>query len=92
METDINFVKSILPSHYKVFESHRSGSIHCVSEIGIRKLPYLGKKGNKIDDDEDEEAWDRFFNSLKIYFGKRMQEVFHNTCFCHVNFTIYLKP
>lgn len=91
MKTEIEFVKSLLPSHYEVTESNKKGSIHCISEIGLRKLPYLGSKGNLINDDEDDDSFNRFITSLKIKFGKRFQEVFHNTCFCHVDFTIYLK-
>ncbi len=91
MKTEIEFVKSLLPAHYIVKESSKKGSIHCVSEIGIRKLPYLNTNGRLISDDEDEAAWDRFFKSVKQHFGDRFQEIDHNTCFCHVNFTIYLK-
>lgn len=88
---DIQFVKSLLPMHYEVTESKNPGSIHCVSAIGLRKLPYLSSKGHVIDDDEDDDSFNRFVTSLKIYFGDRFQEVYHNTCFCHVDFTIYLK-
>lgn len=91
MKKEIEFVKSLLPSHYEVKESSKKGSIHCVSEIGVRKLPYLSKSGRLISDDEDDEAWDRFFKSVKQHFGDKFQEIDHNTCFCHVNFTIYLK-
>lgn len=79
-QSDMNFVKSILPNHYTVEESKRKGSVHCKSEIGIRKG----------EDAEDEESWSYIFNAIKKYFGTRFQEVFHNTCFCHVDFTIYL--
>lgn len=91
MEQELEFVKSLLPSHYKVEESKKLGSIHCVSPIGLRKLPYLSKNGRLIGDDEDDDAFDRFFKSLKVHFTDRFQEVYHNTCFCHVDFTIYLK-
>lgn len=88
---DLEFVKSLLPSHYAVGESKKAGSIHCVSEVGLRKLPYLNKNGRLINDDEDGASFDRFFKSVKQRFGDRFQEIYHNTCFCHVDFTIYLK-
>lgn len=88
---DLEFVKSLLPSHYEVGESKKAGSIHCVSEIGLRKLPYLGSSGNLITDQEDDPSFFRFVKSIKQYFGDRYQEIDHNTCFCHVDFTIYLK-
>lgn len=44
-----------------------------------------------VDDAEDEEHWNYIFQAIKKHFGERFQEVFHNTCFCHVDFTIYLK-
>ncbi len=79
---DIEFVKGILPDHYEVKESKKAGSVHCKSAIGIRKDI----------DAEDDETWGNIFKDIKKYFGDRFQEVFHNTCFCHVDFTIYLKP
>lgn len=91
MKEKIEFVKSLLPSHYEVKESSKLGSIHCKSEIGLRKLPYISKSGRLISDDEDDEAFERFFKSIKQKFGDKFQEVYHNTCFCHVDFTIYLK-
>lgn len=81
IEEDIQFVKSILPEHYNVQESKKKGSIHCKSPIGIRQRT----------DAEDDEHWGYVFQALKQHFGERFQEVFHNTCFCHVDFTIYLK-
>lgn len=78
---DIEFVKSILPSHYDVKESKRPGSIHCVSKIGIR---------HKIDADDDEH-WEYIVAAIKNKFGFRFLEIDHNTNFCHVNFTIYLR-
>lgn len=91
MKEEISFIKHLLPSHYEVYEGTKPGTIHCVSETGLRKLPYLNKSGKFITDDEDDESFDRFLKSLKIKFKDRFQEVFHNTCFCHVDFTIYLK-
>lgn len=77
---DIDFVKSILPDHYTVQESKRKGSIHCVSEIGIR---------HKIDADDDEH-WEYICMAIEKHFGDRLLEIGENTCFCHIDFTIYL--
>jgi hypothetical protein len=103
---DIEFIKSILPQHYIVQESKKKGSIHCRSEVGIRKSPYnirVREKDNDkglssykyqtitVTDAEDEEHWEYIFQAIKQHFGERFQEVYHNTCFCHVDFTIYLK-
>jgi hypothetical protein len=35
---------------------------------------------------------DGFIYVIADHFGERFQEVFHNTCTNHVDFTIYLKP
>lgn len=80
---DILFVKALLPNHYIVNESAKRGSIHCKSAIGI-KLP-------NTKDSEDEEMWGYVFKAIQQNFGERFQEVYHNTCYCHVDFTIYLK-
>jgi hypothetical protein len=89
---DIDFVCTILPDHYEVRESKTPGSIHCVSNIGIRKTPYLSKStGNMITDAEDDEHWGYIMQAIISHFGPRFQEVDHNTCFCHIDFTIYLK-
>lgn len=110
---DIAFVRTILPAHYTVQESKSKGSIHCKSEIGIRKSPYKKRvreynpmmvsendvmatapyRYNEITvtDAEDEEHWKYIFQALKQHFGGRFLEVFHNTCFYRVDFTIYLK-
>lgn len=77
---DIAFITKLLPSHYTVKESVKKGSVHCKSKIGI-----------KLNGNEDEEMWGYIFEAIKQYFGKRFQEVFHNTCYCHVDFIIYLK-
>jgi hypothetical protein len=45
-----------------------------------------------IDDDEDELRWESIFELVKFHFGKRFQEIDHNVCFCHTDFTIYIKP
>lgn len=90
---DIQFIQGILPKHYIVQESNKTGSIHCKSTIGIKLPPYQNKStGNWVNDAEDEEMWGYIMKAIKKQFGDRFQEVFHNTCFCHVDFTIYLNP
>lgn len=84
IQEDIKFVESVLPTHYRVHESARKGSIHCVSRTGMIKPGTV--------DMEDTEKWELFFSAIKKYFGKRFMVVDHNTCFCHVDFTIYLHP
>lgn len=92
VDVDINFVKSVLPDHYQVHESRKKGSIHCKSSQGIRLSPYLNKStGRIVSDAEDEEHWEYITEALKKHFGHRFQEIDHNTCFCHVDFTVYLK-
>ena len=88
---DIAFVKSILPESYKVGESKKLGSIHCVSETGIVKPSYQDLRGHWVTDEENEIAWQSIFITIKTYFGNRFQEVYHNTCTNHVDFTIYIK-
>jgi hypothetical protein len=103
---DIDFVKSILPEHYQVNESKTKDSIHCKSAIGIRKSPYTNRIREKdndkvnlsykyktitVSDAEDEEHWGYIFNAIKQHFGERFQEVYHNTCYLHTDFTIYIK-
>jgi hypothetical protein len=80
-QSDIDFVKKILPEHYTVQESKHKGSVHCKSSIGIR---------HKIDAD-DVEHWEYIVGAITNHFGKRLLEIDHNTNFCHVDFTIYLK-
>jgi len=81
IQTDIDYVKKILPNHYTVTESKSKGSIHCQSSIGIRKEV----------DSEDEEHWEYIFQAFKKYFNNRFSEIFCNVCFCYSDFTIYLK-
>lgn len=81
LNDDIGFVKTILPSHYTVKESKSKGSIHCVSSEGI-------KQGI---DSEDDEHWSYIMMAIRKRFGERFSEVYHNVCFCHCDFTIYLK-
>jgi hypothetical protein len=78
---DIQFVQSILPNHYEVKESKTKGSIHCKSSIGIKQNA----------DDEDDEQWSYILTAIKNHFSTRFQEVYHNTCTFHVDFTIHLK-
>lgn len=81
MEKDLEFIKNILPDHYVVKESKTMGSIHCKSPIGI-------KEGVDADDDEH---WNYIVMAIQQKFGERFLEIDHNTCFCHVDFTICLK-
>lgn len=78
---DIQKVKAILPDHYEVKESRSPNAIHCVSSVGIRKDI----------DAEDDEHWSYIMKAFKKHFGDRFSEVFHNVCFCHTDFTIYLR-
>lgn len=81
LQEDITFVKKLLPDHYTVQESKKKGSIHCVSPIGIKR---------KVDA-EDDEHWGYIMEALETKFSGRLQEVCHNTNFCHVDFTIFLR-
>ncbi len=97
----------ILPSSYVVKASlDGSRSIHCKSRTGIVKSPYkinVREKDNDkgvlsykyktitVTDAEDEEHWGYIFEAIKQHFGKRFQEVSHNTCHNHVDFTVYFK-
>lgn len=67
---------SYILPNYEVTESKKPCSIHCKSNTGIQK----------------DHVWDAIFQVIKNYFGERFQEVYHNTCTYHVDFTIYLKP
>lgn len=78
LKQDIDFIKGVLPDHYQIKESKKPGLIHCKSLIGIP-------------DDPPDQRWRRIFNKIKAHFGNRFQEVFHNTCTNHIDFTIYLK-
>lgn len=81
IQQDIDFVKKVLPTHYTIKESKKASSIHCQSSIGLRT-----KHGG-----DDDEHWALFFLAIKKHFGSRFQEVFHNTCAWHSDFTIFLK-
>ena len=81
LESDFEAVRQLLPHHYTVTESKEAGNIHCVSRIGILK----------DGDAEDDEHWGYVMSGLRKHFGARFSEVFHNVCFGHKNFTIYIK-
>lgn len=81
LQEDINYVTKLLPDHYTVKESKQAGNIHCKSRTGIRKGI----------DAEDDEHWGYVMSGLRQHFGDRFLEVDHNTCFCHVDFTVYLR-
>jgi hypothetical protein len=90
---DIEFVSKLLPSSYIVQESNSRGSIHCKSSIGIKMPRYRNQStGEWVNDAEDTEMWEYIVKAIKQHFGERFQEIFHNTCFLHTDFTIYLKP
>lgn len=80
MKTDIEFIKSIMPSHYEIKPSKHIGSINCVSQKGILKNI----------DSEDDEHWEYVVKAIKGYFGSRFMEIDHAINFGHMNFTIYL--
>jgi hypothetical protein len=77
IESKIKYVTQILPDHYEVKESKQKGNVHCKSSTGI--------------DENDEERWGYFMDSLRTRFKGEFLEVFHNTCTNHVDFTIYFK-
>ena len=79
-DKDIIFVERILPKHYAINRTI-AGHITCVSKIGIRKGI----------DSEDNEHWHYIFSAIKNHFKGRFREVYHNVCFCHTNFTIFIK-
>lgn len=92
IKKDIQFIQSILPAHYDIKESKRSGSIHCVSTIGIRGTAVRSKTTGKIiNDAEDDEHWDYIGRAMEKYFGNRLLEIDHHVNFCHTDFTIYLE-
>lgn len=77
LKKDIETVKKILPSHYKVTASSKPYNVHCVSKKGIS--------------DADEKTFDRIMDQFRKSFGKRFQEVYHEVCTNHLDFTVYLK-
>lgn len=91
IENDIEFLKRLLPFHYEIKESKKIGSVHCKSAIGIVQSPYVASSGILITDAEDEKQWAYIFSRIETHFGNRFQEVFHNTCSNHIDFTVYLR-
>jgi len=78
IDKDIRFMKLLLPMHYSVLESKKTtGSVHCKSSIGLTV--------------KDNEFWEQIIKDIKKHFGKRFQEVYHNTCTNHCDFIVYLK-
>ena len=51
------------------------GDIRCVSKRG-----FLSEK-----------SWEKFFNNIKIWFGERFKEVYHEVNYNHKDFHIYYK-
>lgn len=76
---DLDFVKRILPDHYNLLENERW--IRCRSTTGI---------SHKLDSDDDEH-WEYIVKAIEQHFGERLQEIYHNTNYCHVDFVIYFK-
>lgn len=50
-----------------------TGVIRCKSSEGIDRA----------------EDWSNFINAVKKYFGESFKEVYHSTCYNHINFTVY---
>ena len=73
----IAFIKTLLPDHYTVKTGKKLNSIHCTSSIGI--------------DEADVKAWRKFKIELVKHFNGGFQEIFHNVCYNHTDFTIYYK-
>lgn len=81
-QATIGFIKRLLPDHYQVSKLPESpNAFRCVSKIGIKK------NGEQ----EDEEHWSYIMQALKSRFGSELSEVYHNVCFAHKDFIIYLK-
>lgn len=77
MKNETEIVKNLLPEHYTCEE--RENGVHCYSEKGI-------SESNK------DEAFDMFMRALRVIFGERLIEVYHQTCTNHIKFTVYLRP
>lgn len=75
MIEETKIMKRILPDRYTC--EPREDGVHCYSETGI--------------DDNDEELWKYTFLAIKQAFGSRFMEVFHQTCYNHKKFTVFLK-
>jgi len=74
---DKKLMERVLPAHYTC--KLRPHGVHCVSSEGIRE------------DQGYDDHWDLIVKAIKQNFGDRLQEIFHNTCTNHVDFTVYLK-
>lgn len=74
---DVEFMVKVLPTHYTC--NLRPHGVHCVSSEGIPE------------DQGYDEHWDLIVKAIKQNFGERLQEIYHNTCTNHVDFTVYLK-
>jgi hypothetical protein len=71
------YIKRLLPDHYECHPTHYG--VHCVSAIGI--------------DEIKEEAIFRIFHiALKVRYGDRLMEIYHQTCTNHCEFTVFIKP
>lgn len=79
---DIDFVKTTLSKNYIVKETEKQDGIRCFYKTGIIK------KGTSV---YQEKIWDRILNSFREHFGVRFLKVFHNGCFNHLDFIIYVK-
>lgn len=75
--TDLSFLDDLLPQ-YNIQVVKEGNGIRCRSTTGIS------------DENKDRE-WNTVFVQIKKHFGKRFSEVFHSTCYNHIDFTIYLK-
>lgn len=80
---EAEFMEKILPEHYTI--TAREKYVQCTSPTGIRKNIFGY-------DEEDDEHWDFILNAIRQKYGARFQEVYHNTCTYHVNFSVYIKP
>lgn len=76
LDADIEFITSILPYHYEVRESKKRGNVYCRSNIGI----------------PEDDLWRLLVDKLKEHFGNRLVEIYHNVCYLHSDFVVYLQP
>lgn len=72
--TPRQFVEDILPRYYEVNEL-LTGIIRCIS--------------SKDEGIEDDNEWEIFKSLTKNYFGDSFQEIHHDTCMNHIDFTVY---
>lgn len=76
-QQDLDFLRLLLPPSYIITQSDRL-YFRCISPTGI-------------DDGNGDILWTRIFQRIKEHFKERFLEVYHNTCYNHVDFVIYLK-